>query len=157
MATHVSSASIWLKLCAPLPALGIVIVNTAWAMEMRTITICSLASGGGARSPFVNINLPQFVTGLTIKRKILLIPKREQVLRWQHEVLESGDLVPDEATVLVLTRAAQRCGMCGQIGGQAPLRNCGGCRCISYCDHDCHRQYWQVHKAPAAWPARCQG
>ena len=24
--------------------------------------------------------------------------------------------------------------------------NCGGCRSISYCDRDCQRQHWQVHK-----------
>ena len=118
-------------------------------MEMRTITVCSHVFRGEGRSPFVNINVPQFVTGLTVKREIkqvLLIPKREQVLRWQDEVLEAGDLVPDGATVLVLTRVAQRCGMCGQIGERTPLRNCGGCRSINYCDSSCQRQHWHVHK-----------
>ena len=92
-------------------------------MEMHTITVCSHVFQGEGRSPFINIRVPPVVTGLSLKRKIkqvLPIPRREQVLRWQGEDLESGDLIPDEATVLVLTQAMQECGMCGQPGGVLP-------------------------------------
>ena len=115
-------------------------------MEPCNIRICRFAFGEGVRfGENIDVVVPQLVTGWTVTRKVkhvLHIPKREQTLRWQDQVLESGDLVREEATSLVLIREVQRCSWCSRHGGNALMRICAGCRSASHCDRDCQRQHW---------------
>jgi len=45
------------------------------------------------------------------------------------------------------TAAPTKCSSCGNVPFGGKLRKCGSCHTTAYCNGDCQKEHWKIHKA----------
>jgi hypothetical protein len=82
-------------------------------------------------------------TGKTMDRDQFAQARQRAVGRAAKEDLLDADYV-GELLKGAEDRAWLSCGECGK--NRSDMKVCGGCREVRYCDKDCQRSHWAVHR-----------